>query len=91
MCRSTRPFDLYQKDNPLVIGLGKGENFIASDIPAIINHTRDTYIMNDGEVAVLMKDSVTITDREGNPVNKEVFHVSWNAEAAEKAAMNISC
>lgn len=73
-----------KKDNPLVIGLGKGENFIASDIPAIINHTRDTYIMNDGEVAVLMKDSVTITDRDGNPVNKEVFHVSWNAEAAEK-------
>lgn len=73
-----------KKDNPLVIGLGKGENFIASDIPAIINRTRETYILNDGEVAVLTKDAVQVSDREGNPINKKVFHVTWNAEAAEK-------
>lgn len=73
-----------KKDNPLIIGLGKGENFIASDIPAIISHTRDTYILNDGEVAVVMKDQVTVSDREGNLLNKKVFHVNWNAEAAEK-------
>ncbi len=73
-----------KKDNPLIIGLGKGENFIASDIPAIINHTRDTYILNDGEVAILTKDEVRVTDREGNPINKKIFHVNWNAEAAEK-------
>ncbi|WP_295238317.1 glutamine--fructose-6-phosphate transaminase (isomerizing) [Veillonella sp.] len=73
-----------KQDNPLVIGLGKGENFIASDIPAIINHTRDTYILNDGEVAIVTKDSVSVSDRAGNPINKKVFHVTWNAEAAEK-------
>ncbi|MBS4913442.1 MAG: glutamine--fructose-6-phosphate transaminase (isomerizing) [Veillonella sp.] len=73
-----------KKDNPLVIGLGKGENFIASDIPAIINRTRETYIMNDGEIAIVGKDFVKVTDREGNPINKKVFHVTWNAEAAEK-------
>lgn len=73
-----------KQDNPLIIGLGKGENFIASDIPAIINHTRDTYIINDGEFVVVTPDSVTITDRSGNPVEKEIYRVTWNAEAAEK-------
>ena len=73
-----------KQDNPLVVGLGDGENFIASDIPAIINRTRKTYILNDGEVALVKKNSVEITDRAGNPVDKKVFHVNWNAEAAEK-------
>ncbi|WP_288302018.1 glutamine--fructose-6-phosphate transaminase (isomerizing) [uncultured Veillonella sp.] len=73
-----------KQDNPLVIGLGKGENFIASDIPAIINRTRDTYILNDGEVAIVTADSVAISDRAGHPIEKEIYHVTWNAEAAEK-------
>jgi len=73
-----------KQDNPLVIGLGDGENFIASDIPAIINRTRRTYILNDGELAVVKKDSIEITNRKGEPITKKVFEVNWNAEAAEK-------
>ena len=73
-----------KKNNPLIIGLGKGENYIASDIPAIIAKTRDTYILSDGEMAVVSADSVAVKDLEGNPIDKKIFKVTWNAEAAEK-------
>ncbi len=73
-----------KQENPLVVGLGKGENFIASDIPAIISKTRDTYILNDGEIAIVKKDSVRVIDRRGGIIIKKTFHVTWNAEAAEK-------
>ena len=73
-----------KQDNPLIIGLGVGENFIASDIPAIISRTRRTYILGDGELAIVRKDSIEVTNRAGEPVQKKVFEVTWNAEAAEK-------
>lgn len=73
-----------KKDNPLIIGLGEGENFIASDIPAIIAKTRRTYIMSDGEIATVTKDGVWVQDINGTPFTKKVFEVNWNAEAAEK-------
>ena len=63
-----------KQDNPLVVGLGKGENFIASDIPAIISKTRDTYILNDGEIAVVKKDSVKIFSRAGQAIDKKIYH-----------------
>lgn len=73
-----------KKDNPLIIGIGEGENFIASDIPAIIAKTRRTYIMSDGEIATVTKDGVWVQDINGTPITKKVFEVNWNAEAAEK-------
>lgn len=73
-----------KQDNPLIIGLGEEENFIASDIPAIIEHTRRTYILNDGEMAVVTPDSVWVMNRQGVPITKKVFEVNWDAEAAEK-------
>ena len=80
------PDTLYavRKDSPLIIGLGKGENFIASDIPAIIAKTRRTFIMSDGEIATVTKESVWVQDINGTPISKKVFEVNWNAEAAEK-------
>jgi glucosamine--fructose-6-phosphate aminotransferase (isomerizing) len=73
-----------RKDSPLIVGLGKGENFIASDIPAILEYTRDIYILEDKEVAILTRDSVKVFNSLGAPVQKEVFKVNWNVEAAEK-------
>jgi glucosamine--fructose-6-phosphate aminotransferase (isomerizing) len=73
-----------RQDSPLVVGLGRGENFLASDIPALLKHTRRTYILNDGEVAVLTRERVKVLDRTGQEVAKEVFEVKWAAEQAEK-------
>lgn len=70
--------------SPLIIGVGEGEKFIASDIPAILEYTRDIYILEDGEMAVLTRDGVELLTVEGNPVAKEVFRVNWDLMTAEK-------
>ncbi len=74
--------------SPLIIGIGEGEKFIASDIPAILEHTRDIYILNDGEMAVLTRDGVELMTIEGNFITKEVFHVDWDLMTAEKGGFD---
>lgn len=73
-----------KKDSPLIVGIGENENFIASDIPAILSRTRDIYRLNDKEIAVLKKDNITILNTDKEKLNKEVFHVDWDIESAEK-------
>jgi len=73
-----------KKDSPLIVGLGKGENFIASDIPAILEYTRDIYILEDREIVVLKNDGVKVLNSLGTEIKKEVFHVNWDVSAAEK-------
>jgi glutamine---fructose-6-phosphate transaminase (isomerizing) len=73
-----------RKDSPLIVGIGKDEFFIASDIPAILNYTRDVYLLNDKEFVVITQDGVKLLTEEGEVINKEIFHVTWNADAAEK-------
>lgn len=73
-----------RKESPLIVGLGKGENFIASDIPAILNYTKDAYILGDKELALVKADSVKLYDINGNEIEREVYTYKWDVEAAQK-------
>ena len=73
-----------RKESPLVIGLGKDENFIASDVPALLEHTRDVYYLGEKELAVLYTDHVDLFNFEGEKIIKEPSHVEWDMDAATK-------
>lgn len=73
-----------RKDAPLVAGIGEGFNFIASDIPALLKYVRKVYLIENNETVVLTKDDIKIYNEEGKAVKREVFHVTWDADAAEK-------
>lgn len=73
-----------RKDSPLVVGLGEGCNFIASDIPALLKHVRKIYLIENNETVVLTKNDVKLYDAQRKVVKRDVFHVTWDADAAEK-------
>lgn len=73
-----------RKDSPLVIGKGNGENYISSDIPAILSFTRDFYLLEDLEFVVLSRDDAKFYDKNLNPIDKKIQTIEWNASSAEK-------
>lgn len=73
-----------RKDSPLVIGTNEDENYISSDIPAILSFTRDFYLLNDYEFVVLSRNSATFYDKDLNKIDKDKKTIEWNASAAEK-------
>lgn len=73
-----------RKDSPLIVGIGENENYIASDIPAILQHTRDIYILEDREVVQVKQNDIAIFNLLGEKVERDIFHVDWDITSAEK-------
>ena len=75
---------IVRKDSPLVIGKGNGENYISSDIPAILSYTKDFYLLDDNEIVELTKDNATFYDKDLNRIDKPIKSIEWGAASAEK-------
>jgi len=73
-----------RKESPLIVGIGKNENFLASDIPALLPHTKNIVILKDGEIALITKDEIKIFDMQGNQIGIEKMEINWNLEQSEK-------
>ncbi len=73
-----------RRNSPLVVGVGEGENFLGSDVAAFIEHTRDAVELGQDRVVTITRDSIEVTDFEGNQVEGRPFHVDWDLTAAEK-------
>ena len=73
-----------RKDSPLIIGVGQGENFIASDVTAVLKYTKDYYLLEQDEIVAISTEQVEITDIHGCRIEKELQHATWDEEAAEK-------
>ena len=73
-----------RKDAPLLLGCGNGENFLASDVTALLRHTRDIVYMDDGELAVITAGGIRVYDERRRPIEKERRHIDWDVDAAEK-------
>ncbi len=77
-------FFAVRKSSPLIVGLGRGENFIASDVAAILKHTRDIYYLEDNEIVELTSDGVKVYNKDKEEVPKEISKITWDIDAAEK-------